>query len=228
MDDHNCIVLAIHNFAHGTVQIAPGQTLGELHAVNEVSVPALEEEITVNTVSPLLGDREVHVDDSLSENDKRVIGSTFEEHLENLNKVFERLQEAGLHLKPKKCHLIQPAVEYLGYVVSAEGISADPKKVVSILEFPVPTNVKSFLGLTSYYRRFVQDFSRIAQPLHALTRKDVPFIWDVKCQEAFDSLKTLLTDSTVLAFPDFQLDFILETDASKLRLGAILSQNQPD
>ena len=74
----------------------------------------------------------------------------------------------------------------------------------------------------------MQDFSRIAQPLHALTRKDVPFIWYVKCQEAIDSLKTLLTDSTVLAFPDFQLVFTLETDASKLGLGAILSQNQPD
>ena len=103
--------------------------------------------------------------------------------------------------------------------LSAEGISADPKKVVSILEFPVPTNVKSlksFLGLASYYYRFVRDFSRIAQPLHDLIRKDVPSIWDVKCQKAFDSLKTLLTDSTVLAFPDFQLDFILETDASKI------------
>ena len=88
----------------------------------------------------------VYLDDIL------VIGSTFEEHLENLNKVFEWLQEAGLHLKPKKCHLIQPAVEYLGYVMSAEEISADPKKVVSILEFPIPTNaksLKSFLGLAS-------------------------------------------------------------------------------
>ena len=166
----------------------------------------------------------VYLDDIL------VIGNTFEEHLENLNKVFRRLQEAGLYLKPKKCHLIQPVMEYLGYVVSAEGISADPKKV-SILEFPVPTNLKSlksFLGLASYYRRFVQDFSRIAQSLHALTRKGMPYIYDVKCLEAFDSLKTLLTDSTVLAFHDLQLNFVLETDASKLGLGAILSQNQPD
>ena len=84
--------------------------------------------------------------------------NTFEEHLENLNKVFGRLQEVGIPLKPKKCHLIQPAVKYYGYVVSTEGISADPKKDVSILEFPVPTNVKSlksFLGLASYYWRFV-------------------------------------------------------------------------
>lgn len=101
-----------------------------------------------------------------------VIGHTFEEHIGNLYQVFQRLKRAGLRLKPKKCHLLQPSVEYLGYVVSREGILADPKKIEAILKFPIPVNVKSlksFLGLTSYYRRFVPSFSKIAHPLYSLT-----------------------------------------------------------
>ena len=115
----------------------------------------------------------VYLDDVL------VIGRTFDEHLSNLREVFNRLSEAGLKLKPAKCKLARREVEFLGYVVSAEGIMADERKVRVVTEFPTPTDLRSlraFLGLLSYYHRVVPKFSSIAQPLYNLTRKDVPFV----------------------------------------------------
>ena len=162
--------------------------------------------------------------------DVLVLGKTLQEHLENLEAVLNRLCAAGLRLKPEKCNLARDEVEYLGYRVSAEGISTDPKKVLAVQNFPVPKDVRelcSFLGLLSYYRRFIPSFSVVASPLFTLTRKDTPFIWTEDCQLSFDKLKTTLTDATVLAFPDFK-DFLLETDASGEGLGAVLSQKQPN
>lgn len=167
----------------------------------------------------------------LDDHDILVFSKIFEEHLENLRKVFGRLEQAGLCLKAKKCSFVQQSVKYLGYIVSAEGIAADPKKVNAILNFPVPRDVKalqSFLGLASYHRWFVRNFSRIANPLHQLTRKRVEFEWKSKRQGTLDQLKAALTDSPTLAFPDFEVDFILETDAPKVGLGAVLSQCHPD
>ena len=118
-------------------------------------------------------------------------------------------------LKPTKCHLARREVEYLGYIVSEKGIAADPRKVEAVQTFPVPNKLKclrSFLGLASYYRRFIQNFSIIANPLYALTRKDAVFDWSPACQEAFDRLKMVLTNAPLLAFPDFNRDFLLETD----------------
>ena len=115
--------------------------------------------------------------------------------------------------------------------MSAQEIAADPKKVQAIKSFPVPANLKtlrSFLGLVSYYRRFIPRFAAEANPLHALTYKDVPFIWNSACQEAFECLKQLMTEAPLLAFPDFHQSFLLETDASGLGLGTVLSQKQED
>ena len=115
----------------------------------------------------------VYLDDIL------VIGRTFEEHLRNLREVFERLRQFGLRLKPSKCHLAKRQVTYLGYNVSVEGISADFSKVDAVKRFPTPNDVsslRSFLGLASYYRRFIPGFSKVAEPLFALTRKDVTFV----------------------------------------------------
>ena len=167
----------------------------------------------------------VYLDDIL------VIGKTFVEHLQNLRQVFGRLREAGLRLQPKKCHLALHSVEYLGYVVTDQGISADPRKVEAIREFPTPCDLKalrSFVGLASYYRRFIPSFSKIAAPLFALTKKDAPFAWNCDCQNAFVSLKEAMTNAPVLVFPRFGSGFVLETDASGVGLGAILAQEQPD
>ena len=163
--------------------------------------------------------------------DVLVMGRTFQEHLDNLIQVLERLSRAGLQLQPKKCHLAQQKVAYLGYVISSFGISVDTSKVEAVKSFPVPKNLKqlrSFVGLASYYCRFIQGFSRIASSLFMLTKKDVPYVWSSDCQKAFDELKDRLTKAPVLVFPNFAECFILETDASGLGLGAVLSQKQHD
>ena len=118
---------------------------------------------------------------------------------------------------------------YLGYVVSRQGITADPSKVTAVQEFPTPKNVKglrSFLGLASYYRCFIPGFSRVASPLFSLTHKDSDFVWSEECRNAFNHLKSLLTNAPLLVFPDFEKEFILETDASGVGLGAVLAQEQ--
>ena len=152
----------------------------------------------------------VYLDDIL------VVVRTFEEHLKNLHEVFERLRQFGLRLKPSKCHLAKCQVTYLGYSVSEGGISADSSKVDAVKRFPTPNDVdslRSFLGLPSYYRRFVPAFSKVAEPLFSLTRKDVTFKWSEICDKAFQKLKTLLTSAPLLIFPNFKKEFILETDA---------------
>ena len=160
-----------------------------------------------------------------------VVGSTFDHHLKNLETVLQRLREAGLKLKTPKCAIVCKEVTYLGYIVSAEGIRTDPKKVQAVQEFPTPSNVtqlRSFIGLTSYYRRFIRNYTRVAGPLHALTGKNRTFVWDDACQSAFEELKRLLTTAPVLAFPQFNHPFILETDASIEGLGAVLAQRSDD
>ena len=167
----------------------------------------------------------VYLDDIL------VIGETFEEHLGNLQKVFSRLKEANLRLHPKKCYFASPSVDYLGYHVSAEGLSTDARKTEAVANFSQPMDLKSlrsFLGLASYYRRFIPCFSKIASPLHLLTRKDAPFDWTPACDVAFCQLKQYLTSAPVLAFPLFDREFLLDTDASGLGLGAVLAQKQDD
>ena len=117
-----------------------------------------------------------------------VTGRTFSEHLANLRQVLLRLREAGLRLKPRKCYFAMKEVEYLGYCVSEHGISADPAKVRAINDFPRPKDlrhVRSFLGLASYYRRFIHQFSKVASPLYALMRKDAPFVWTDACEKSF-------------------------------------------
>ena len=167
----------------------------------------------------------VYLDDIL------VMGATFEEHLFNLRCVFDRLRNAGLRLKPSKCYLARKEVEYLGYVISEHGVAADPQKIKAVQEFPIPTNLKqlrSFLGLASYYRRFIQNFSKVANPLFALTKKDAVYQWTAQCQSVFEELKKLLTTAPILAFPDFSKGFLLATDASGVGLGGVLSQVQTD
>ena len=159
-------------------------------------------------------------------NDILVMGKSFQEHLNNLKEVFGRLRAAGLRLKPQKCHLVKQEVKYLGYVVSYSGISADPDKVTAVQDYARPQTVKhlcSFLGLASYYRCFIPHFSQVTAPLYALTKKDALFKWTSTCQDTFKQLKQILTQGPVLTFPDFSKLFVLETDASGISLGAVLS-----
>ena len=158
-----------------------------------------------------------------------VFGKTFDEMTDSLQKVFDRLHTAGLKLKAKKCTLYGEQVEYLGHIISKTGVATDPKKVEAIKSWPEPSSVKdvrSFLGLCGYYRRYVKDFSKIAKPLHKLTNKGAKFQWTEECQSSFDKLKAHLVSAPILAFPDFSQTFIVDTDASDMAIGAVLSQNQ--
>lgn len=158
-----------------------------------------------------------------------VHASSFEEHLTRLRRVFERFRRAGLKVKPAKCQLCCTSVNYLGYVVSRDGISPNPSLVQVIADWPIPstvTEVRSFLGKTSYYRRFIPNFASIAAPLHKLSEKDSRFKWTSDCAKAFNTLKTKLMSPPVLTFPDFKCTFILDTDASDTGIGGVLSQVQ--
>jgi len=157
-----------------------------------------------------------------------IYGRTPEELLERLRMVLDKLRDAGLKLKPSKCVLFKTEIQYLGHLVSADGVNPIPDKIQALKDWPTPhciRDVRAFFGLASYYRRFVKGFATIAEPLTRLTRKQTRFIWTSEAQEAFDQLKQALIDATSLAFPYSELPQILDTDASDVALGAVLSQN---
>ena len=167
----------------------------------------------------------VYIDDAL------VFSQTLEEHLDHLKAVIQRVSEAGLKLKPSKCCFVRQEVEYLGHVVTPQGLKPNDALVAAIAQFPQPTDVNSvrrFIGLASYYRRFIKNFSRISEPLRELTRKNATFQWTPACGAAMTLLKEKLTTAPVLAFPAFDRDFTVETDASISGIGAVLSQRQDD
>ena len=161
--------------------------------------------------------------------DVNVHSRVFDSNLDRLERLFERLVQAGLKLKVSKCTLLQREVAFLEHRVNAEGLSTDPAKVEAIREWPTPAclrDVRAFLGLCSYYRKFISEFSEVAAPLHSLTRKNRRFLWDEACQESFERLKMKSTSSPVLALPKDDGDFIIDTDASEAAVGAVLSQIQ--
>ena len=159
-----------------------------------------------------------------------VPGSSVAESVERLSHVFNRLREAGLKLKPSKCNFFQKKVVFLGHVVSKAGVSTDPSKIDVVTDWPTPINVtqvRSFLGLCNYYRRFVKNYAKIADPLYKLIGKgDRNFKWTGECQSAFDTLKTALTTTPVLGYPSATGQYTLDTDASDHATGAVLSQEQ--
>jgi hypothetical protein len=172
----------------------------------------------------------IYLDDIL------VYSSTVQEHIDRLDRVFTRLADFGLKIKGAKCKLFRRHVSYLGHVVGPEGVAVDNDKIKRIEDWPIPktgAQLRSFLGLAGYYRRFVPGFSKIAAPLHALVpslakgnsrSKPSPFCWSSEAQVAFDTLKQTLTQAPVLAYPDFSRPFVLEIDASLQGLGACLAQ----
>ena len=127
-------------------------------------------------------------------------------HKEHINQVFACLQEAGLTLRGKKCHIGLNQVSYLGYVFSEKGMSPDPRKTQVIVNWPQPTSVaevRRFIGLASYYRRYIADFAQVAAPLHQLMQKKATFNWSADCVNAFNNLKNQLSTAPILSFPQF-------------------------
>jgi hypothetical protein len=158
-----------------------------------------------------------------------VHGRNFREKIDRLKIILLKIEEAGLKLKPSKCHLFRTSVIFLGHIVSAEGVLPDPANIEKVQNLAVPSNctdVRKVLGLMNYYRRFVQSYSDKARPIIQLTRKDETFIWSDQCQAAFELLKGALTSPPVMAYPITDGKFILDTDASAFGIGAVLSQIQ--
>jgi transposase InsO family protein len=167
----------------------------------------------------------VYVDDLI------VFSPNFEAHLKDLQQVFNKLKSANLTVNPSKCHFAQDSVEYLGHILSKEGIKPNPNKIAAVTTYPTPKNqkeVRQFVGLANYYRRFVKGYSTIAAPLFQLLKKDVEWYWSSECQQAFEKLKDNLTKSPVLAYPDTKRQFIITADASTFAIGYILSQKDQD
>ena len=165
----------------------------------------------------------VYLDDVIA------FGKSWEETLHRLEQVFDRLEAANLKLKPSKCRLFQQEVEYLGHVVSRDGVQPVHSKVAAICHWAPPTNLnelRSFLGLAGYYRRFIPDYSETAAPLTKLLKKNCSFEWAEAQQAAFEKLKALLSRRPVLVPPRPEGEFIVDADASDLALGAVLSQRQ--
>ena len=178
-----------------------------------------------------------------------VFSSSINEMLNRVKMVLKRLQDFNLKIKPKKSFFFQSKVLFLGHTLSKEGIFPNPEKVQKVKDWPVPSNAKevhSFLGLASYYHRFIPQFMKWANPLHDLIRPIAmkkthariklpplepnlpPFEWTTLHRESFDRLKLVLTSAPVLAYPNYEKPFLLETDASLKGLGAVLSQEDND
>ncbi|CAO1622711.1 unnamed protein product [Sympodiomycopsis kandeliae] len=167
----------------------------------------------------------VYIDDII------IYSDTFEDHCKHLQDVLSRVVRSGITLAFKKSHIAHQRIQALGHTISDIGITTAPHNTDAIRAFPRPTTVKEiqrFIGMAVYYRRFIQDFARICQPLYALTKKDNTFIWTDEHEKAFNTLKEKLSTEPVLAHPDFNKDFIVHTDASLDGLGAVLSQLDGD
>ena len=165
--------------------------------------------------------------------------TTPEEHLERLRGVFDKLAKAGLKLKPRKCKFFKSKITYLGHIVSAVGIETDPKKIEAVKNWMTPktvTDVRSFLGFTNHYRRFIKVYVKVTSPLNTLVlgdntnKKKAAVDWTDECQEAFEfqKLKDLCITTPILAYANYKKSFQLQTDASDLGLGAVLYQKDDE
>jgi len=167
----------------------------------------------------------VYLDDIL------VTGRTDEEHLATLEKVLDRMEQAGLRLKRSKCAFMASSVVYLGHRVDAEGLHRNPDKVEAVVQAPRPRSVselKAYLGPLSYYGRFLPNLSTVLAPLYALLKRNTPWSWDERSEGAFQASKRLLVSSEVLAHFDPELKLLLACDASPYGIGAVLSHQMPN
>jgi hypothetical protein len=157
----------------------------------------------------------VFIDDIL------VYSQNEQEHEEHLRKVLQRLQHCQLYAKLSKCEFWISEVLLLGHIINQEGLAVDPKKVAAILDWKAPKDargMKSFIGMTDYYRRFIEGFSKIARPMTALLAKKVEFKWTLACQKFFETLKEKLTIATILILPDVHKSFSVYCGASYIGL----------
>ena len=179
--------------------------------------------LMTNILHPVLGKcAQVYLDDVI------VYSPSFEQHIKDLQIVLDLITKANLKLSPEKSKFAHQTLKYLGHVVAHDGIRVDPEKTraMQLLSPPkTPKQVRAFIGLTSYYRRFIDKFSQVAAPLTELTKKNRKFSWQTQHQTAFETLKKLLCNAPVLNYPDFEKPFVLNTDASDIAIGAVLSQN---
>lgn len=140
----------------------------------------------------------VYVDDIL------VFSQSFEYHISHLEQVFSRLRDANLKLNPEKCDFVKDKIKCLGFILSSKGIYVDKERVKAISEYPVPKTekeIRSFLGMANYYRRFFPNYAKLASPISSLLKKDVKLEWSPICQSSFDSIKLALSSPPVLAYP---------------------------
>jgi transposase InsO family protein len=153
------------------------------------------------------------------------------QHMDNIREVLNHLRAANLKIGLKKCEFFRTQVEYLGMVMTTEGVKPSKRHLKSVADMPIPDSpkaVRAFLGLINFQRSLIKNLSQKCHNLYKLTKKDAPFIWSEKCQEEYDNLKKELTSSSLIAYPDFSRPFIVSCDASGYGLGAILSQVDKD
>lgn len=158
-----------------------------------------------------------------------IFASSLQEHKERMERILTKFEEAGVKIKPSKCELLPVKMRVLGHVISTEGLEVDASKVEIIQKWPIPSNIselRSFLGHAGYYQRFIPMYSEITAPLRQLEKKNSVFNWNSNCTKAFKIIKDKLCSAPVLAFPRYQLPFIVDVDASDNGLGATLSQLQ--
>ncbi|PSK33408.1 hypothetical protein B9Z65_8922 [Elsinoe australis] len=190
------------------------------------NAPASFQELINDTLREYLDDFvSAYLDDIL------VFSKTYDEHVRHVRLVLAKLKEKALPVKLSKCEFHKHSIDFLGYVVSTQGIAPDPKKIESVKDWPEPTTVKevqALLGFFNYYRKFVKDFSKLAAPISNLTKKEISFNFDEKCKQAFKELRHRLTTAPVLTLFDPDREAILETDASDYAIGACLAQRDPN
>ena len=158
-----------------------------------------------------------------------IYAESLEEHKQKLIQLFARLREAGLSLQPDKCEFLKKELIYLGHIISDKGVKPNPEKIKAVQQYPVLRNhkeIKQFLGLVGYYRRFIKNFSSLTQPFTSLLKKNTPFKWEMRQQINFEKIKQVLSSEPILRYPNFNKEFILTTDASDEGIGAVLSQGK--
>jgi hypothetical protein len=156
-----------------------------------------------------------------------IYSKTWKEHMKHLEQVLSLLEKNQFYAKLSKCSFGKEEVEYLGHVISREGVKVDPDKIKAITEWPKPKNIsklRGFLGLTGYYRRFIKNYAHLTTPLSNLLKKN-SFKWDNNAEECFETLKRVMSSTPVLATPDFTKPFVVECDASRIGIGAVLMQD---